>query len=76
MVKRFDIYSMNMNKKIKSIVKTMRKYIFKYYKNTFYQFEILDVFQLNSFYYFKYYIKMKVRKITHFSVKCTNEYYY
>ena len=39
MIKRFGIYSRNINKEIKTIMETMRKYVSKYSKSTFYQVE-------------------------------------
>ena len=80
MIKRFGIYSRNVNKEIRFIMKTMRKYVSKYSKSTFYQVETWDTFQVNPFYCFKCHIKMRVKKITYFNVRtgsmCCKEYYY
>ena len=67
MIKRFGIYSRNVNKEIKSIMETMRKYVSKYFKSTFYQVEIWDTFQVNPFYCFKCHVKMRIKEITYFS---------
>ena len=66
-IKHFGIYSRNVNKEIKSIMETMRKYVSKYSKSTFYQVEIWDTFQVNPFYCFKCHVKMGIKKITYFS---------
>ena len=67
MIKRFGIYSRNVNKEIKTIMETMRKYVSKYSKSTFYQVETWDTFQVNPFYCFKCHVKMRIKEITYFS---------
>ena len=67
MIKRFGIYSRNINKEIKTIMETMRKYVSKYSKSTFYQVETWDTFQVNPFYCFKCHVKMRIKEITYFS---------
>ena len=69
MIKRFGIYSRNVNKEIKNIMETMRKYVSKYSKSTFYQVETWDTFQVNPFYCFKCHVKMRIKEITYFSIR-------
>lgn len=80
MIKRFGIYSRNVKPKIKSIMKTMRKYISKYSKTTFYQSQIWDAFNLNPFYCLNCHTKMRIKKISYFDIStgsmCWKEYFY
>lgn len=68
MIKRFGIYSRNIKPKIKRIMSTMRKYVSKYAKTTFYQAEIWETFGVNPFYCPKCHIKMRVKCITYFNI--------
>lgn len=68
MIKRFGIYSRNVKLKIKRIMSTMQKNIYKYTKTTFYQSEIWEAFKLNPFYCFECRIKMRVKYISYFSI--------
>lgn len=78
MIRRFGIYSRNITSNLKIIMKSMRKYISKYSKITFYQDEIWKAFKVNPFYCFKCNIKMKVKKISYFNIHtgsiCWKEY--
>ena len=78
MIRRFGIYSRNITSNLKIIMKSMRKYISKYSKITFYQDEIWRAFQVNPFYCFKCNIKMKVKRISYFNIHtgsiCWKEY--
>lgn len=78
MIRRFGIYSRNVTSNLKIIMKSMRKYISKYSKITFYQDEIWKAFKVNPFYCFKCNIKMKVKKISYFNIRtgsiCWKEY--
>ncbi|WP_156286674.1 IS91 family transposase, partial [Oceanivirga salmonicida] len=80
MIHRFGIYSRNVKKEIKNIMKTMRKYVSKYSKTTFYQLEIWNTFKVNPFYCFGCNIKMRVKMISYENVytgsKFTKEYVY
>ena len=67
-IRRFGIYSRNVKKEIKNIMKTMRKYVSKYSKTTFYQLEIWKTFGINPFYCFNCNIKMRVRRISYFNI--------
>lgn len=68
MIKRFGIYSRNVKLKIKRIMSTMRKYVSKYAKTTFYQSEIWEAFKLNPFYCFECHIRMRVKYISYFDI--------
>lgn len=78
MIRRFGIYSRNITSRLKLIMKSMRKYVSKYSKTTFYQYEIWKTFEVNPFYCFKCNIKMKFKKISYYNIHtgsiCWKEY--
>lgn len=50
MIRCFGIYSRNIKSEPKNIIKSMRKYVSKYSKSTFYQLEIWKAFNINPFF--------------------------
>ncbi len=59
MIYKFGIYGRN----VKLIMKTMRKYVSKYTKKTFYQLKIWNTFNVNPFYCFGCNILMRIKEI-------------